>query len=236
MASSKFITVDTVISRAQIALGHTDDGYRNVFREFVWDAVLEIGVSTGEKKTELITIDGLNIEKPCDYLYPVDLTLKSQSDKFRDIFATYQALASESKQKRGSSGLSVSEDDENFILERDQGNYTQAELTYYSYPVDDKGMPKIVQHSSRAIVAYIEYMFAKRIRSRNFRMMPMSDIQFLNKQWEKLYKKAKTHKDMPNGLQIEELMSRWASLIPDMGMYSRNFRTFTRGYFYFNYF
>ena len=115
----------------------------------------------------------------------------------------------------------VSESDDYFYLSSagESCDVTSAEVTYYALPIDENNNPLIREDDKLAIICYIEYQFWKRERNRKRGKergnMPMSEIDYYNRQWLMELGKVKGRKKMISPLHAETITRKWMSLIPN---------------------
>lgn len=224
----RFISTEEVISSAMMALGQTDDAYRNIFREWVYLAQRAIGLSSviniKETLPDETPIVDFAIEKPCDLLAPIDMLIIDEkgvcvAPDYVWNFIDRDRHCSNTQQ---SHRISVSENQNQFLLSSNATGFTKAILKYYAMMLDDDGLPLIPEYNQRAIMSYIEFMYTKRERRRKRNEIPLSEVDWMYNNWVTLKMDAVGYKNMPSTLKMEEIVRKWVTLLPNTRTLNKN--------------
>lgn len=212
-----YISVDQLISNAQLTLGLQDDEMRIPLRQWAYDAQRSIGLSYLDKTdTKWKEIKDKAWNKPCGFVSPVLIQVKDGSGN------CFHPRYKSNLDKCGccenvynyDCNTFVGENKTQFYLDSDATQYTHYRMVYYGLPVDDDGQPLIREENERAIVAYIEYMYTKRRRHQNRNEVPMNEVAFLQNEWRKLKGQAVGNQNMPHKLLYDEAMRQWDTIVP----------------------
>lgn len=250
MASSNnlfFYTVDEVVDAAYLQLDIEDTRDKQIFREFIYDALRQIGPSSTDREEVCVPVENFCIEKPCNFGYLIDLNLMDdQNNVYYYQMRQNGILNSELRQNepeqpavtgnyRGTRNIIVHEEDTKFSVSSNASTITKANMSFMTLPVFPDGTIKVREDQKLACVAYVEYMYLKRERNRTRRMgnaVPMSEIQMSKENWIGLMQQAKGRGKMPNAEAARTIQRMWVTMIPNFKDRKKNARS---GY-YTNYY
>lgn len=209
----QYISIEEVVSSAQVSIGLDHDEYRPMFRQWAYDAQRSIGLTFLDQEIEVGDIKDLEFKKPCGYVAPIRIELMDGNDC---IIPRYNASLDKCNCCDNTCSTCVIEIGENkthFYISSDGARYGKYKIKYWKLPVDDDNQPLIPENNLRAVVAYIEYMWLKRERNRDLRRYTLSDVQYAKQEWRNLKGQAVGNQNMPHKLVFEEAMRKWNNFI-----------------------
>ena len=236
-SSLQFCTVEEVVAAAFLRFDTQDSRDEIVFTEWAYDALREIGPGPEDIEIKCVSVDDLCFEKPCNLMQLIDLQLVgAQGEIFYYQFSQNRILDSELSNTRatpevnnssriGTRYIVVSEQDKSFILSSNASAVAKAEMSYFTFPVDEEGNMKIRENLKLPIIAYIEYQFYTRERHklrRKGNFVTMNEIQFYKDNWIGKLRQAKGRQKMPNAVSAETIARKWNTLIPNWKDSKRN--------------
>ena len=176
-----YIEIDTVVSRALtiIGLSGDDEVVKNLAREWVWLAVLDLPITNDALKVTKIYPKNLILRKPSDFRRGVDVALYDASDcliphKFHSgrerIYPnveeySYSVTTGTDDEQTTTyyAPVDLSESKEAYYLGTNAGdNVAYAKVRYFSYPVDSTGFPMIPEEASETCMFYVRWMHSLR--------------------------------------------------------------------------
>jgi len=242
MASSNnlfFYSVDEVVDAAYLQLDIEDTRDKSIFREFVYDALREIGPSSKDRKEVCLPVENLCFEKPCQAGYLIDLNLMDDNNNVyyyqmrqngklsSEIRKNQNNQTAINTDSRGTPYVVVHEEDTRFTISSNGSMITKANMSFMSLPVFDDGTIKVREDQKLACVAYIEYIYLKRERNRTRRMgnaVPMSEVQMAHDRWIGKMQQAKGRGKMPNTEASRQIARNWVTMIANFKDRKKNSR------------
>jgi hypothetical protein len=214
---ANIISMEELIASIYTRLDSIDTRDEMVFRDWIWDAIKEIGVGSLDVVTECLPVENLRICKPCYFGSVLEMNLLDATNGT----VYFQFTGTGAKESEALNYTLVSETDDAFHLSSAGSAcvVTSAEVSFYRLPIDENENPLVREDDKLAIICYVEYQFWKRERNRKRGKarseMPMSEIDFYNRQWVIELGKVKGRKKMVSPLHAETIMRKWMTLIPD---------------------
>lgn len=164
-----FLTVDNVTALAQTVIKDTDDRDRNIWRNWAYQATLELGLSDEEiKVAELIPQDYI-AALPDDCRYIIEFSLRDSGNNqlqhlhraghnriFNDT--RISPTASTSDTVNDCVPVDVSNDATHIHLGTNGANVAKIYIRYFAYPLDENNRPMIREEDAMACVYFIRYM------------------------------------------------------------------------------
>lgn len=232
------ISIDEMVSSVFISLDITDTRDELVFREWCYDALRELGMGNVDIHTECLAVEGLCVDKPCDFASEYEINLLDNSGNVHYYQSSQTSIRESQVDKRnhtttthsntlndyGYPSIILSETDSAFHLSSnaETAGITKMELSYYRLPIDENGDPLIREIQKLAVMAYIEYKYIKRERNRRREDIPMSEVVEYKNSWLSEMMKVKGRMKMPSPMQAETIMRKWVTLVPNFRDKVRN--------------
>lgn len=204
------ISVCTLIAEAQKELGVADDAETPWFRTLTYEAVREIGASLiNVKETDWTSVQGLQVEKPCDLISPIRLVLSKDKCKIVIPYIDPAFIRCRTCENSYQSNCAIvgGETDTHYYFSDNASEFIYSKLWYVGAPIDEDGNPIIDERAARAVKQYIVYMYLKRKR----RMMvgdnaqiPQSEIAAEYDLWVRLRGEAMGKVKMLDGVEMKD--------------------------------
>ena len=172
-----YIELDTVVARALtiIGLSGDDEVIKNIAREWVWTAIVDLPITNDTLKVTTVYPKNLILKKPSDYRRGVDIALYDASDCLiphvmhsgrERIYPNIEqyAFTSEVDGEEVTQYIpaDLSESKDAFFLGTTGSNVAYAKMRYYSYPIGTDGMPMIPEEASMTCMYFVRYMHSLR--------------------------------------------------------------------------
>lgn len=223
--TARTVSIDEIVSSAQVSLGLNTDADRIIMYEWVSVANREIGLGIQDQMQEIIDITDFTFPAPCNMLQPLQLRLIGENrttgaGTVAPFYDQEDWLRQDGSLPNRRSYVSVQLQGNTFVLSNNitSDNFQQAELKYIGTPLDDQGFPLVYEHNKSAIVQYIEYSYLKRLRRRERGQAtapPQSEIDAEYQKWLRKKAAAYTNKKMPNKLRWDDINRKWNTLLPN---------------------
>lgn len=226
---SRYISLSQVAANAAIALGLEQMEYSGIFYEWAYQATRSIGVTEANLLTSTITITDGMADAPSGMVKPNNIAIKKNASgevAYPFFDSNYWKDVPNVDQVNNNQYV-VNFQDDKFVFSSDVANdgFDRLVLEYWSVPVDDNGAPLIPEYYDRAVIAYIEYMYVKRLRNRNRNEVPMSEIQILDAKWKELKLDAVVTRNTPSKPEIEGAIAEWMTMLPNFSRLKRRNHT-----------
>ena len=213
-----YISIDTVIARAQTTIPQSDTMDRNIWREWVWMGLQDLGISDEDvKSVVLYPHEGL-AKKPTDMRVMIDLNLydaagNQKPHRFRT--GGYRLYDDTRIQTLTEIPVDVSEDRWNIILGTNGDDVAKVVIRYFSYPIDpETNLPLIREDETMALTYFIRFMWAMRKDDNR------SEIAEKQRMWYMESDRIRARKKMESLTpeKAKTIMKSWMRLIPDFNM------------------
>lgn len=228
----RYVSIQEAVANAMIALGLEQDEYRAIFTDWAYEATRSIGVSDVNLKSTEITITSGLAPVPNDMAYPDEIALrKNGTDEYAyPMYDTsyWQSLPSTDQAYRYTENYYVNIQGTNFVVSSDVtgDGFNRLVLRYWAYPIDENGDPLIPEYYIRAVTAYIEFMYTKRLRQRKRSEVPMSEVASYENRWLNMKRDAVVQRNQPTKPEIEGALQQWLTMLPNQRRLNR--RHYTR--------
>lgn len=213
-----YVSIDTVIARAQTTIPQADTMDKNIWREWVWMGLQDLGISDEDvKSVVLYPHEGL-AKKPTDMRVMLDLNLyDSAGNQLSHRFRTggYRLYDDTRIQTIIPIPVDVSEDRWNIILGTNGDDVAKIVIRYFSYPIDpETNLPLIREDETMALVYFIRFMWAMRKDDNR------SEIAEKQRMWYMESDRIRARKKMESLTpeKAKTIMKNWMRLIPDFNM------------------
>lgn len=213
-----YISIDTVIARAQttIPLANTMD--TNIWREWVWMGLQDLGISDEDVKSIVLYPHNGIAKKPDDMRVMIDLNLydaagNQKAHRFRT--GGYRLYDDTRIQTITEIPVDVSEDRWNIILGTNGNDVAKIVIRYFSYPIDpETNLPLIREDETMALVYFIRFMWSMRKDDNR------SEIAEKQRMWYMESDRIRARKKMESLTpeKAKTIMKSWMRLIPDFNM------------------
>lgn len=214
-----YTNIDEIVAVAQMNLGMSDPDHSPIMRHWGYEAQRHIGLYHINEKKTVKNITDLSFDMPCDMAIPLEIKLGSecectsipnQCSSCSWIFYKQERFCPDEH----SHDINISMSGGKFHLSSNSGSYEKATIRYLALPLDDNLLPLIPEYNTRAVTAYIEYMYIKQQRRRKRREIPLSEVQVAYKSWLILKRDAIANKNATSPLEFDELATSWLRLVP----------------------
>lgn len=227
----RYVSIQEAVANAMIALGLEQDEYRAIFTDWAYEATRSIGVSDVNLKSTEITITSGLAAVPNDMAYPDEIALrKNGTDEYAyPMYDTsyWQNLPSNDQAYRYTENYYVNIQGTNFVVSSDvtADGFNRLVLRYWAYPIDADGDPLIPEYYIRAVTAYIEFMYTKRLRQRKRSEVPMSEVASYENRWLNMKRDAVAQRNQPTKPEIEGALQQWLTMLPNQRRLNRKHYT-----------
>lgn len=209
-----------LIAEVMVELALPDESMLPIMLTWSKEAMRAIG---GSKlfavETDWIPIEDLQFKKPCDFIAPLSITIKTDTGacaKPKMDSETDSCNCCENCNV--SCEVTVGENATYFHLSSNGNRYTLAKIKYIGQPLGECGTPLVDGKASRAIKQYIIWKTKATQRNKFKDGTPQSEVQYEYQLWTKLADQAYGNIIMPNVLELKKLGVTWlnAGLSPAM--------------------
>ena len=227
--ASDYIPVDEVIAEASSLIKNFSEQEKALSRQWAYRATRRIGFNKLDIKTsgEIPLVD-FSAEKPSDLANTIDIALFDSAD--REIVSRFKGRSQHDVEgtvarthqdaRQVAYALHITEDDTYFNVEEftdtDIAN-AYIKVTYYAYPVDLDGYPKIPEIYALAVIMYIRYAWAMRERQ------SLGEIQEARNTWLREAAAAYGRIKTPSMLEGKEIARGLNSMIQKTVVRDRQF-------------
>ena len=224
-----YITAAEVIAEASSVIKTFTEQEKALARQWCYRAVRKIGLTRLDKKTSAhIPIVDWSAEKPTDLASTIDIALFDSTD--REIVTRFKGRSQHSTEgtiarthqdaRQVAYALHITEDDTYFNIEEfedDSLSDIYIVVTYYAYPVDLDGYPKVHEAYTLAVIMYIRYAWALRERQ------SLGEIQEARNTWLREAAAAYGRVKTPSMLEGKEIARGLNSMIQKTVVRDRQF-------------
>lgn len=213
-----YVSIDTVIARAQTTIPQADTMDKNIWREWVWMGLQDLGISDEDVKSVVLYPHEGIAKKPTDMRVMLDLNLyDSAGNQLSHRFRTggYRLYDDTRIQTIIPIPVDVSEDRWNIILGTNGNDVAKIVIRYFSYPIDpETNLPLIREDETMALVYFIRFMWAMRKDDNR------SEIAEKQRMWYMESDRIRARKKMESLTpeKAKTIMKNWMRLIPDFNM------------------
>ncbi len=221
-----YVSLDEVTALARTVIGTSDEQDEVLFRQWVWEALQDVGIS--QDSIEVCTLKPKNFfaKKPSNCRVLIDLALyDANGNLFYHVFRAGKkriypqtlntAVVTNDLTRVNMLPIDVSEDRDSIVLGSNATDVAYIEIRYFSYPVDKNGLPMIREDEKMAIVYFIRFMWAMRKNDNR------SEIDQNRQMWMLESDRARARKKNITNEEAKTIMKNWMRLIPNF-----NFRQF----------
>jgi hypothetical protein len=168
-----YLKLDNVTALAQTVIKDTDDRDRNIWKQWCYEALLQLGIGDEEiRVAELYPQNGI-APLPDDCRYVLEFSLfDSAGNQLKHLFRTGKTriyndtrvprVAFATEEQENCVPVDVSMDRTNVHLGTNGENVATIVMRYFAYPVDEDGIPMIREEDAMACVYFIRYMHGLR--------------------------------------------------------------------------
>lgn len=213
-----YVSIDTVIARAQTTIPQADTMDKNIWREWVWMGLQDLGISDEDVKSVVLYPHEGIAKKPTDMRVMLDLNLyDSAGNQLSHRFRTggYRLYDDTRIQTIIPIPVDVSEDRWNIILGTNGNDVAKIVIRYFSYPIDpETNLPLIREDETMALMYFIRFMWAMRKDDNR------SEIAEKQRMWYMESDRIRARKKMESLTpeKAKTIMKSWMRLIPDFNM------------------
>jgi len=171
-----YVSIDEVVAMAQTVIKTSDNYDRNIYRQWCYNALLDLGLADDEIKVcEIIPHNSIALLPPdCRQIIEVSLfnsagcqLLHKYRTGTRRMYTNKNLIPSATagttdEAINNSLPVDVSNDATNIYLGTNGDNVSTIGIRYFAYPIDQNGAPKVRDEDTMACVYFIRYMTALR--------------------------------------------------------------------------
>lgn len=202
----KYLSIDEVTAACSSIIKGITKEERYLVQFWAWDAERQIGCNKVEMQTCELLVDELQVTKPSDHLYTLDLALiDTQGNDVNYNYRGYKKRIHPITRLNNPKFIDVYESEDCIHLDSTGDKIKQINLRYWAYPVDAEGNPKIPDMHLPAIMAYVRFMYNMR-EDKSY-----SQDEF---RWKVQATKARGKNVMPDVALGREIVDNWMTLIP----------------------
>lgn len=208
------VSINSLIAEAMIELGLPDDSMKPIMLTWAKEAMKAIGGSKlFVQKTDWLPIEDLQFRKPAGYVAPLSIQLKDVNGNCIKPFMDTDTETCDCCENTDCiCDVTVSEGHPTYIEISSNGiSYTYAKMVYIGQPVGECGTPLVDGKAARAVKQYIKWQTTAQKRRRNRDDVPMSEVDYERRLWEKLADQAYGNIMMPNAMELEKLGVTWVT-------------------------
>lgn len=210
----EYVTANEVVATVQTNLGFDNNQYRIEILQWIYDALMECGVSHHFiKKSCEIGVSNYIFAKPTDYIAAIEVMLYDDDGKcYRPYVDETMPLCK--NYSDCDSTIYISQRMKSFELSSNATTVTKAKLLYFSTPIDENDcLPMIPYWARAAVEAYAELKYTIRQRRRNRsrqNIVPMNELQFFQAKWSRERDRALAAAVSPSSFQeVLEVSNAW---------------------------
>lgn len=213
-----YITIDTLIARAQTTIPSSDSMDRNIWREWVWMGLQDLGIGDEDVKSIVIYPKDGVARKPEDMRVMIDLNVyDAAGNQLHHKFRTggYRLYEDERMDTIHEIPVDVSEDRYNIILGTNGDHVSKIVVRYFSYPIDaNTKLPLIREDETMALIYFIRFMWGMRKDDNR------SEIAEKQRMWYMESDRIRARKKMESLTpeKAKNIMRNWMRMIPDYNM------------------
>jgi len=213
----RFAKMDEVTASAMLICGGATAEDRVIFRQWAWQAQLQIGCTAQWLKTCKLNAKNLSFRKPGDLASTVNVALYNAADqelKFEwnigvgRIHTDREVLHSAGTQEAVTGRIDLSEDAYYFHLGSNGGDVDYMLIRYLASPIDTNGELLTPEDNILAVTMYIRWMWSLRKGDNQ------SEIELARDTWYREKDRIYGDNKMPSVLRANEFaLNRFLSLI-----------------------
>lgn len=218
-----YVEMDEVVALARTMIGTSDNADEPVFRQWVWEAMQDLGRSEDEIEVCMLKPKNFMAKKPDNCRNLIDLALyDANGNQFLHKYypgkkriypqvpsfaVVTDAISGETTTTNRPMVVDVSEDRHNIILGSNGSEVAYMFIRYWSYPVDSKGQPMIREDEKMAIVYFIRYAWSLRKNDNR------SEIDQNANQWYRESDRCRARKKNISNEAMKTIVRDWMQLI-----------------------
>jgi hypothetical protein len=212
----KFVPLEEVVATAMTLVVPADDSDRNVFRQWAYLGLRDIGPTNAWVDDCVLYPEELKLPKP-EYMYkPITLALYDANNT--ELLYAYRGSGRRVHSPSNSitadgvydpnfgAVIDVSEDAYYFHLGSNATSVSYAKLKYLKLPVDENNNIMFPEDTVLAIALFIRYMWAARSNS--------NMVTVYERSWVMARNAARGRSKTPTTMEADEIVRKWITLIP----------------------
>ena len=169
-----YLTLDQVTALAQTVIKDTDDRDRNIWKNWVYECLLNLGIGDDEIRVAELFPQNAMAPLPPDCRYIIEMSAFDESgNQLKHSFRTGKlriyadtrmapVSATTSSDINDCIPVDISNDAHNLHLGTNADQVARILIRYFAYPLDENGTPLIREEDTMACVYFIRYMQALR--------------------------------------------------------------------------
>lgn len=231
--TTQFVSIDETIDTAISFIEGADSVDRNIFKQWAYLALRQIGPSKAWFKDATLYPDDFTLRKPDDCYKLVDVALftsigQELSYAYRGTGTRIHNANQPAVVNANSTGFAITSvidlSEDSYYLHlgstQDQAGslVSYAKIKYLQLPIDENGQPKIPEGQVFAIAMFIVWRWISKSQNRSG-----IDIQQAKQDWIEQRNMAKSLNRLPSQLEGTEIARKWLTMLP-------NFRTLYKSF------
>jgi hypothetical protein len=213
--------INELVAELVEELGLNDQRMRPMLLTWIYEAVLEIGVSQlQEQETQWLPIQDFKMKKPKGFMWLRQLVI--QGDNNRCITPRLQAryrCSCPCENIDIACDITMVEYGTYYGLSTDAKEFTKYKMLYVSTPVSEDGLPMLETSSVKAVKQYVLYKFLQKQRRSFPEKVPMSEIDYNLRLWQKYKDQAWARLMTPDDAALKTIaIATWRSGITPQDM------------------
>lgn len=227
---TNFVSIDEAIDTAMSFIEGADAIDRNIFRQWVYLGLRQIGPSKDWIKDATLYADDFTLRKPDDCYKLIDVALFTATNQ--ELSYAYRGAGTRIHSNRKLQTLSTSTRPITNVIDLSEDSYylhfgttqdqlgslvSYAKIKYLQLPVDEDGLPKIPENHVFAIAMFIVWRWTAKDKN-NWHLAPQAKADWLEQR-----NIAKSLNRLPSQLEGTEIARKWMTMLPNFSKLYKSF-------------
>ena len=228
--TTSFVSLDETIDTAISFLDGADAIDRNIFKQWVYLGLRQIGPSNAWVKDATLYVEDFMFRKPDDCYKLIDVALFT--DQNQELSYAYRGQGTRIHSNRRLQTLSNSTNPITNVIDLSEDPYylhvgttqdqlgsivSYAKIKYLQLPIDEDGNPKIPENHVFAIAMFIVWRWTAKDKS-NWHVSTQA-----KQDWIEQRNIAKSLNRLPSQLEGTEIARKWMTMIPNFKKLYKSF-------------
>lgn len=226
--ASNLKCINEIVAEMIEELGQNDQRIRPILLQWIFEAQTEIGATQLQnKETQWLPIQDYKLKKPFEFLYPRQIQIRSDEKHCVTprLLARQQCCPCENFDVLGCD-YTITDYNSYYGLSTNAKEFTEYRILYVALPLDEDNLPMIELSCVKAVKQYALYKFLQRQRRLFTDQVPMSEIDYNLRLWQKYKDQAWARQMFPDDSSLPTIArAAWWSgfTIQDMSNGLRGF-------------
>jgi len=199
--------INEIVAELVEELGLNDQRMRPMLLQWIYEGQSEIGATAlQEKESEWLPIIDYKLKKPKDFMFPRQIQIKAENGRCLTprLEARRRCCPCENFDVFGCDVI-IQEYPTYYGLSTNAKEYDKYKMLYVSTPVGDDGLPMVDENSVKAVKQYALYKFLQKQRRSFPERVPMSEIDFNLRLWQKYKDQAWSRQMWPDDASLPSI-------------------------------